>query len=129
MTLAGGVVQGLAIALMHYTAMAATFFVPLGVEVQMSKPIFSQPFLAYAIAGGMLLLSIGNLFDLLLIRREALTHEQVRLVQDLFQKLETSLPLVADVFYRRLFDIAPHLRQQFPGDLAHKEPSSWRCWR
>ena len=29
MTLLGGVVQGLAIASMHYTAMAATYFVPL----------------------------------------------------------------------------------------------------
>ena len=28
MTVAGGVVQGLAIASMHYTAMAATYFVP-----------------------------------------------------------------------------------------------------
>src|SRR5262245_50783428 len=30
MTLAGGAVQGLAIASMHYTAMAATYFAPLG---------------------------------------------------------------------------------------------------
>jgi NO-binding membrane sensor protein with MHYT domain len=38
-TLAGGVVQGLAIASMHSTAMAATFFVPLGVSVELATPL------------------------------------------------------------------------------------------
>ena len=36
-TLLGGVVQGLAIASMHYTAMAATYFVPLGVELDSQR--------------------------------------------------------------------------------------------
>ena len=120
MTLAGGVVQGLAIASMHYTAMAATYFVPLGIEVQMSKPIFSQDFLAYSIAGGMVLLSVGNLSLLALIKKHSLTHLQVRIVQDLFIRLQLSAPLVTEVFYRRLFEIAPHLRQRFPSDLTQQ---------
>jgi NO-binding membrane sensor protein with MHYT domain len=57
----GGVVQGLAIASMHYTAMAATFYVPLDVPVALSTPLFSQNALAYLIAGGMAIISAGNL--------------------------------------------------------------------
>jgi NO-binding membrane sensor protein with MHYT domain len=61
MTLAGGVVQGLAIASMHYTAMAATYFVPLGVSVELSTPLFAQSLLAYLIACGIVVVSVGNL--------------------------------------------------------------------
>ena len=61
MTLAGGVVQGLAVASMHYTAMAATYFVPLGVDVELATPLFPQSFLAYMIACGIVVLSAGNL--------------------------------------------------------------------
>jgi NO-binding membrane sensor protein with MHYT domain len=70
MTLAGGLVQGLAIASMHYTAMAATYFVPLGAEVQVSPPIFSQSQVAYMIACGIVVISIGNLSFFALMRRE-----------------------------------------------------------
>lgn len=118
MSLAGGVVQGLAIASMHYTAMAATYFVPLGVEVAVSKPIFTQSLLAYAIVGGMVVISTGNLLLLAMMRRGAMTREQVGLVQDTFGRLEPFAPVVADLFYRRLFEVAPHLRPHFPSDLA-----------
>ena len=60
-TLAGGVVQGLAIASMHYTAMAATYFVPLDATVSLSAPLFKQSSLAYMIAIAMGVISIGNL--------------------------------------------------------------------
>jgi NO-binding membrane sensor protein with MHYT domain len=60
-TLAGGVVQGLAIASMHYTAMAATFFVPLDVAVELTTPLFTQSLLAYMIACGIGVVSAGNL--------------------------------------------------------------------
>jgi NO-binding membrane sensor protein with MHYT domain len=61
MTVAGGIVQGLAIASMHYTAMAATYFVPLGTGVQISTPLFSQSRMAYMIAAGIVLISAVNL--------------------------------------------------------------------
>ena len=61
MTLAGGVAGGLAIASMHYTAMAATYFVPLGVDVELARPLFPQSLLAYMIATGIVVLSAGNL--------------------------------------------------------------------
>jgi NO-binding membrane sensor protein with MHYT domain/hemoglobin-like flavoprotein len=118
MSLGGGVVQGLAIASMHYTAMAATYFVPLGVELEMSKPIFTQNLLAYMIAGGISVISIGNLGLLTLIRRDAMSREQVRLVQETFGRIEPYAPLVAELFYRRLFEIAPQLRPLFPSDLT-----------
>ena len=70
MTVAGGIVQGLAIASMHYTAMAATYFVPLGAEVQISAPIFSQSKMAYMIAGGIIIISAVNLSMVALMSRE-----------------------------------------------------------
>jgi NO-binding membrane sensor protein with MHYT domain len=60
-TVAGGVVQGLAIASMHYTGMAATFFVPLDAPAGLTRPLFSQDLLAFMIAGAMLIVCVGNL--------------------------------------------------------------------
>lgn len=61
MTLAGGVVQGLAIGSMHYTAMAATYFVPLAMPAKLSVPLFSQSLLATMIAMAMVAICVGNL--------------------------------------------------------------------
>jgi diguanylate cyclase len=60
-TLAGGVVQGLAIASMHYTAMAATGYVPLDAPVSLTTPLFSQNLMAVMIAGAMVVVCAGNL--------------------------------------------------------------------
>jgi NO-binding membrane sensor protein with MHYT domain len=60
-TLAGGIVQGLAIASMHYTAMAATYYVPLDLGADLVTPLFSQSVLAYLIATGIAAVSAGNL--------------------------------------------------------------------
>jgi NO-binding membrane sensor protein with MHYT domain len=60
-TLAGGVVQGLAIASMHYTAMAATNFIPLNAPADLTIPLFTQNLLAVTIAGAVLVLCTGNL--------------------------------------------------------------------
>jgi NO-binding membrane sensor protein with MHYT domain len=60
-TLAGGVVQGLAIASMHYTAMDATYFVPSPTSADLTIPLFSQNLLAVMIAGAILVVCIGNL--------------------------------------------------------------------
>jgi len=70
MTVAGGVVQGLAIASMHYTAMAATYFVPIGANVQISPPNFSQGQMAYMIATGIVVISVVNLSLVALMSRE-----------------------------------------------------------
>jgi NO-binding membrane sensor protein with MHYT domain len=70
MTVAGGIVQGLAIASMHYTAMAATYFVELGAEVQIGAPLFSQSRMAYMIAAGIVLISAVNLTMVALMSRE-----------------------------------------------------------
>jgi NO-binding membrane sensor protein with MHYT domain len=60
-TLAGGVVQGLAIAAMHYTGMAATGFLPLDAPVSLAAPLFSQNLLAFMIAGAIVVVCAGNL--------------------------------------------------------------------
>jgi NO-binding membrane sensor protein with MHYT domain len=70
MTVAGGVVQGLAIASMHYTAMAATYFAPLGADVQVAAPLFSQSRMAYMIAAGIVIISAVNLTMVALMARE-----------------------------------------------------------
>lgn len=64
MTLMGGIVQGLAIASMHYTGMAATYFSPLDITVELSRPLFAQSYLAYMIAIGVVVISAGNLLIL-----------------------------------------------------------------
>jgi NO-binding membrane sensor protein with MHYT domain len=71
MTFAGGVVQGLAIASMHYTAMAATFFVPAGAQVQVIAPNFSQSQMAYMIAAGIVIISAVNLSLVALMKGES----------------------------------------------------------
>src|SRR5262245_61806026 len=68
MTLAGGVVQGLAIALMLFTAMARTYL--LGAEFQISAPTYSQSKMAYMIAGGIIIISAVNLAMVALMSRE-----------------------------------------------------------
>jgi NO-binding membrane sensor protein with MHYT domain len=60
-TLAGGLVQGLAIASMHYTAMAATNFIPLDAPADLTTPLFTQNLLAFTIAGAVLVMCTGNL--------------------------------------------------------------------
>jgi NO-binding membrane sensor protein with MHYT domain len=70
MTVAGGIVQGLAIASMHYTAMAATIFAPLGADVQVAAPLFSQSRMAYMIAAGIVVISAVNLTMVALMSRE-----------------------------------------------------------
>jgi hypothetical protein len=54
-------VQGLAIASMHYTAMAATYFAPADVPADLTTPLFAQNLLAFMIAGAMVVLCAGNL--------------------------------------------------------------------
>ena len=60
-TLAGGIVQGLAIAAMHYTGMAATGYLPLDTPANLATPLFSQSLLALLIAGAVVVVCAGNL--------------------------------------------------------------------
>jgi NO-binding membrane sensor protein with MHYT domain len=60
-TLAGGVVQGLAIASMHYTAMDATYFVSTPTPADLTTPLFSQNLLAVVIASAIVVVCVGNL--------------------------------------------------------------------
>ncbi len=50
-----------------------------------------------------------------------MTPEQVRLVQESFKKVEPIAAQAADMFYDRLFQIAPHLRPLFPDDLSRQK--------
>jgi NO-binding membrane sensor protein with MHYT domain len=46
---------------MHYTAMAATYFVPLDAPASLTTPLFAQDLLAFMIAGAILVVCTGNL--------------------------------------------------------------------
>ncbi|MEE7489081.1 globin family protein [Methylobacterium oryzae] len=50
-----------------------------------------------------------------------MTPEQVRLVQDSFAKVRPIAGTAADLFYDRLFEIAPRVRDLFPGDMTEQK--------
>ncbi len=50
-----------------------------------------------------------------------MTPEQVKLVQDSFKKVEPIAATAADLFYGRLFEIAPQVRPLFPEDLSEQK--------
>ncbi len=50
-----------------------------------------------------------------------MTPEQVKLVQDSFQKVEPIATTAADLFYNRLFEIAPEVRPMFPADISEQK--------
>ncbi len=50
-----------------------------------------------------------------------MTPEQVKLVQDSFQKVVPIADTAADLFYGRLFEIAPEVRPLFPTDLSEQK--------
>ena len=47
-----------------------------------------------------------------------MTPDQIALVQSSFWQVVPNAATAADLFYDRLFEIAPHLRPMFPADLT-----------
>lgn len=47
-----------------------------------------------------------------------MTPQQVKLVQDSFKLVEPIAAQASDLFYGRLFEIAPHVRSLFPADMS-----------
>lgn len=50
-----------------------------------------------------------------------MTPEQVKLVQDSFAKVRPIAATAADLFYGRLFEIAPQVRPMFPDDMTEQK--------
>ena len=50
-----------------------------------------------------------------------MTPEQVKLVQDSFGKVVPIAGTAADLFYNRLFEIAPEVKPLFKGDLTEQK--------
>ena len=46
--------------------------------------------------------------------------EQIKLVQDSFAKVAPIADKAAELFYGRLFEIAPHVRAMFPDDMSEQ---------
>src|SRR5260370_21148850 len=51
----------------------------------------------------------------------AVTPQQIELVQTSFQKVVPIAGTAADLFYNRLFEIAPEVRSLFPDDLSEQK--------
>jgi nitric oxide dioxygenase len=49
------------------------------------------------------------------------TPHQIKLVQNSFAQVAPISTIAADLFYGRLFEIAPQLRKMFPQDLAQQK--------
>jgi hemoglobin-like flavoprotein len=49
------------------------------------------------------------------------TPQQVSLVQQSFSKVAPIAPQAADLFYGRLFEVAPQVRSLFPDDLSEQK--------
>lgn len=47
-----------------------------------------------------------------------LTNSQINLIQDSFKRLSPKTEAASEIFYDRLFEIAPELRELFRGDMA-----------
>jgi hemoglobin-like flavoprotein len=52
---------------------------------------------------------------------EAMTPDNIKLVQESFRKVVPIAGTAADLFYDRLFEIAPELRHMFPQDLREQK--------
>lgn len=50
-----------------------------------------------------------------------MTPEQISMVQDSFKKVVPIADTAADLFYDRLFDIAPEVRPLFPDDMKDQK--------
>ena len=50
-----------------------------------------------------------------------MTPNQIKLVQTSFAQVAPSAATAADLFYGRLFEVAPHVRAMFPDDLSEQK--------
>ena len=50
-----------------------------------------------------------------------MTPEQITMVQESFKKVAPISATAADLFYDRLFEVAPEVRQLFPDDMAQQK--------
>lgn len=50
-----------------------------------------------------------------------MTPEQITMVQDSFKKVAPIADTAADIFYARLFEIAPQVRSLFPEDMSDQK--------
>jgi hemoglobin-like flavoprotein len=50
-----------------------------------------------------------------------MTPDQIKLVQETFKSVQPIAAQAADLFYGRLFEIAPQVRPLFPADLAEQK--------
>lgn len=55
------------------------------------------------------------------VKETPMTPEKIKLVQDSFAKVAPIAGQAADIFYDRLFEIAPDVRPMFPADMSNQK--------
>ncbi|MEC9347450.1 MAG: globin family protein [Pseudomonadota bacterium] len=50
-----------------------------------------------------------------------MTPDQIKMVQDSFKKVAPIADTAADIFYARLFEIAPQVRNLFPAEMTNQK--------
>ena len=118
-TLLSGLMLGLAAGLMSYSGLVGTYAVP-SFAADWNAPVFENV-AAYAVGGGIALLSGVNIALLAAITKHRLTGERIALVQGTYDRVERAGVAVADLFYQRLFEIAPQTRALFPADISQQK--------
>lgn len=116
-----GPALGLAVALISYAAMVGTYAVRPTSSADWSIPQLLDLPASYAIAAGVAVLVIANIALLTQITKFRLTRERVTIVQWTYHRVEEAGVQVADLFYDRLFEIAPDTRKLFAADLSKQK--------
>lgn len=119
--LAAGLVQGCAVVWVAYAAMVRADAVPIGAMAERSASLLGEHPVAIVIAICIALLSASNFVFRGMVSKDSMTIEQIELVQQTYRGVERAGGEVADLFYQRLFEIAPQLRDLFPADLSDQK--------
>lgn len=119
--LAAGLVLGGAIVWVAYAAMVRADAIPIGGMAERSAALLSEHPVAIIIAVCIALLSASNFVFRGMVAKDRMTVEQIELVQQTYRGVERAGGEVADLFYQRLFEIAPELRDLFPADLSDQK--------
>jgi hemoglobin-like flavoprotein/NO-binding membrane sensor protein with MHYT domain len=119
--LAAGLILGGAIVCVAYAAMVRADAIPIGGMAERSAALLSEHPVAIVIAVCIALLSASNFVFRGMVAKDRMTIEQIELVQQTYRGVERAGGEVANLFYQRLFEIAPELRDLFPADLSDQK--------
>lgn len=69
--------------------------------------------------------NLGQFASWLLVTRSGILSEQINLVESSFNKLLPEAESTAQIFYERLYEIAPTVRSMFKGEVTERKAQLW----